>query len=239
MTERKVKLKITAEQIRNRERRLRLFKIALLAIIIFLILAYVILRIIYEVGAFTVTLDSAYNTNSCLVIYESQETKIASDILKAGKKEFMTNISGAWIPKNINDEADGTHNGDNYIAYTFYAENIGKEVIHYWSKITVDDVIKGADEAIRVNVIKNGQEVVYAKHSKRSGEPEPNTTPFYEDGIVMLEKTENFKPGDIDKYTVVIWLEGDDLECVDNIIGGEVKMHMNLTEEHIEQVEES
>lgn len=231
------KLKITAEKIKSRERRLRLLKIALLIIIIFLILAYVILRIIYEVGAFTVTLDSAYNTNSCLVIYENSEQKIASDVLKADKKEFMTNISGDWIPKDINDEADGTHNGANYIAYTFYAENIGKEVINYWSKITVDDVIKGADEAIRIKVIKDGEETVYAKQNKSSGEPEPNTTPFHEDGVVMLNKTENFKPGDINKYTVVIWIEGDDPECVDNIIGGEVKMHMNLTEEHIEQEE--
>ena len=51
----------------------------------------------------------------------------------------------------------------------------------------------------------------------------------------MLEKEENFKPGDVHKYTVIIWIEGEDPECVDNIIGGEVKMRMRLTEEHIEQ----
>ena len=41
--------------------------------------------------------------------------------------------------------------------------------------------------------------------------------------------------GYIDKYTIVIWLEGDDPECVDGLIGGEIKMHMNLTEEHIKE----
>ena len=55
----------------------------------------------------------------------------------------------------------------------------------------------------------------------------------------MLEKTENFKVGDIDKYTIVIWVEGDDPECTDDLIGGEIKMHMTLTEEHIAQDEQN
>ena len=54
----------------------------------------------------------------------------------------------------------------------------------------------------------------------------------------MLEVTENFKVGDIDKYTVVIWVEGDDPECKNDLIGGEIKMHMTLTEEHILQEDE-
>ena len=33
----------------------------------------------------------------------------------------------------------------------------------------------------------------------------------------------NFRVGDVDKYTVVIWLDGDDPECVDKIIGGAVE----------------
>ena len=50
--------------------------------------------------------------------------------------------------------------------------------------------------------------------------------------------TENFKVGDIDKYTVVIWVDGPDKECDNSLIGGEIKMHMTLTEEHILQDEE-
>ena len=32
-----------------------------------------------------------------------------------------------------------------------------------------------------------------------------------------------YQVGDVDKYTVVIWLDGDDPECVDKIIGGAVE----------------
>ena len=42
-------------------------------------------------------------------------------------------------------------------------------------------------------------------------------------------------PGKVDKVTVVIWLEGDDPECVNAILGGEMKMHMNIIEEHVEE----
>ena len=34
--------------------------------------------------------------------------------------------------------------------------------------------------------------------------------------------------GNVDKYTVVIWMEGDDPECVDKIIGGSVQFSMTI-----------
>ena len=231
----KGEIKLTAEKVRRREQRLRILKIILLVIVILLVLLYVVLKLVYEVGSFTVTLDTSYNLEGALVIYENHEQKLCLETLKAEELEYMTNISGSWIPKNIQDGPDGSNNGSNYIAYTFYAENQGKEVINYWRTIIIDDVIKNADEAIRVKVIKDGEETIYAKANKSTGEPETGTVAFEDDNTIMLEKEENFKPGDVHKYTVVIWIEGDDADCVDDIIGGEVKMHMKLTEEHIEQ----
>lgn len=228
-------IKLTAEKVRKREQRLRVLKIILLIIVVLLSLLYVVLKLIYEVGSFTVTLDTAYNLEGALVIYENHKQKLCLETLKAEELEFMTNIAGEWIPKNIQDGPDGSHNGQNYIAYTFYAENQGKEVINYWRTIEIDDVIKNADEAVRVKVIKDGVETTYAKVNKVTGEAEKGTVAFSDDNVIMLEQEKDFKPGDVHKYTVVIWLEGNDPECVDDIIGGEVKMHMRLTEEHIEQ----
>ena len=45
---------------------------------------------------------------------------------------------------------------------------------------------------------------------------------------------EGFMPGDIDKYTIVVWLEGNDLECIDSILGGEMKMIMTIGEDNID-----
>lgn len=228
------KLEEKAKKEKKKKARRTIFKILLVVVILFLINIYIILALIYKGENFTVTLDSEYGRESGLVIYEDKN-KYTRTFLRSEDIEFFTDISVDWLPENIDNEGDGSHNGKNYIAYTFYAENMGQDTINYWSTIKIDDVIKNVDDAIRVMVIKNGNKVIYAKNNRTTEQPEPNTIPFKDNETVMLEKTENFKVGDIDKYTIVIWVEGDDPECTDDLIGGEIKMHMTLTEEHIAQ----
>ena len=49
-------------------------------------------------------------------------------------------------------------------------------------------------------------------------------TPFLSDKIIESEQREELMPGEIDKYTVVIWLEGEDPECVNDILGGTLEL---------------
>ena len=51
---------------------------------------------------------------------------------------------------------------------------------------------------------------------------------FLSSTLVLRERTEGFAPRDKDKYTVVIWLEGNDPECIDDIIGGTIKFSMDF-----------
>ena len=183
-------------------------------------------------GAFTISLDPNFAKKSGLIIYENPETKESRRVLSATKNEFVDNISINWLPKDIDKHSGGAHNGDNYVAYTFYVENQGSDTVNYWYTILVDDVIKNVDTAVRVMVFLNGERTVYAKPA-RNGGAEPGTVPFYSDDVVMMAQRANFQEGEQDKITVVIFLEGDDPECVDAIIGGEMKMHMEITEEHI------
>jgi len=232
------KLDQKAKKESRKKARKIVLKILLVVIILFLVNVYIILSIMYKGENFTITLDSEYGRESGLVIYEELENKYLRTFLRSDDIEFFTDISVNWLPKDIDNEGEGSHNGRNYIAYTFYAENMGQDTINYWATIKIDDVIKNVDEAIRVMVFKNGEKVIYAKNNMITGNPEPGTTPFENEDTVMLEVTENFKVGDIDKYTVVIWVEGDDPECKNNLIGGEIMMHMTLTEEHILQEDE-
>ena len=66
-------VKLTAEKVRKREKRLTILKIILLVIVVLLSLLYIILKLIYEVGSFTVTLDTSYNLEGALVIYENKK----------------------------------------------------------------------------------------------------------------------------------------------------------------------
>ena len=65
----------------------------------------------------------------------------------------------------------------------------------------------------------------------KNGKPERNTTPFVNSELVAFEHRQRFGPGDIDKYTVVMWLEGTDIDCTDNLLGGEIKVHMEFNSE--------
>lgn len=231
MAKDKGKIKTDAEKIKRRERRIKILKIGLLITSLFLIIIYFLLNLFYSYGAFTVILDPNLSKDKGIIMYESLVDKTHRMILEAPRPDVMDNISINWLPQKINEESDGSHNGENYIAYTFYLEDLGLET-HYWYSICIDDVIKDVDEAVRVMVFMNGKETIYAK-ANRGGGPEKDTIPFYSNQYVMMEKRENMKPGDIDKYTVVIWVEGDDPDCIDAIIGGEMKMHMEFTEEKI------
>ena len=72
------------------------------------------------------------------------------------------------------------------------------------------------------------------KTAKSTEEPEKDTKAFYATNTVVKESRQDFKPGDIDKFTVIIFIEGDDPDCTNALIGGEMKMHMEITEEHVD-----
>ena len=228
-------VKVTAKQLKNRKKRAKIAKITLIILIVIFTVAYFILGIIYNGGRFTVTLDPNFSIKSGIILYDNLQEKNKVKRLYADNIDFMDNISINWLPADIDTESDGTHNGDNYIAYTFYLENDGPEVMHYWVECYIDDVIKNVDEAVRVMVILNGERTVYAKKNLLTGEAEEGTEIFYSDKLPILRQRTDFKPGDIDKYTIVVWIEGDDPDCLNALIGGEIKMHMEIVEEHIEQ----
>ena len=60
------------------------------------------------------------------------------------------------------------------------------------------------------------------------GNPEEGCTNFKTDKVVCSYEENNFLVGNVDKYTIVIWMEGDDPDCVDSIIGGSVQFSMHI-----------
>ena len=226
---------VTADKLKKRKKKFKIARILILILIVLLTMVYFILGIIYNGGRFTITLDNNFSLESGITLYESLNNKSKTTKLYANNMDFMDNISIKWLDTNIDNEKDGAHNGDNYIAYTFYVANEGKEVLNYWSELYIDDVIRNVDEAIRIIIYQNGERTVYAKKNSVTGKAEDGTEMFYRDELPVLRNRKNFKPGDIDKYTIVIFLEGDDPDCVNDLIGGEIKMHLDIREEHIEQ----
>jgi len=229
------RIKRKSERFHDANIKIKRLRKILVIMLIMLLVIYFVLKIVYDTGRFTITLDTSSDMKGAMIMYASKDNKLSRRKLQADAKDFMTNISGDWIPANINDEADGGHNGDNYIAYTFYLENEGDETIHYWYKVIIDDIIRNVDEALRIAIYINGEKTVYAKLNSTTHQPEKDTIAFKDAETAVLEQRRDFKPGDVDKCTIVIWIEGDDPECIDDLVGGELKLHMTVTEEHIKQ----
>lgn len=218
-------VRATAKSVRKRNVMLKLGIIILLIIILLLGAFYALSVFVNKAGNFTVWIQDG--DMNLITLSDTPDFEKCSTMLEADIIPQMDNITKSWMPDNLT-EIDGCHNGENYIAYTFYLKNAGINEIDYSSQIDIHAVTLGADHAVRVMVIKNGEERVYAKAQKDSTEPEPDTEPFLSNTVVMSDVTESFEPGEFDKYTVVIWLEGEDPECIDNIRGGVVKMSMHF-----------
>lgn len=222
-------IEVSIKKLKRRKKITKIIKLIILIALLILFISYIVMNIIYNNGNFSITLDKNLYFSRGIVIYDDPEYKVFRTELYAQAVDYFDNISYRWLPDNL-DEFDSSHNGDNYVAYTFYIENTGEDTSDYWSQIIIDDVIKNVDTAVRIRVYKNGEYVTYAKLGM-NGEAEKDTTPFVNDELITFEHRENFRPGDIDKYTVVMWIEGSDIDCTDNILGGEIKVHMEFNSE--------
>ena len=174
-----------------------------------------------NMGNFTINLNRLELFRRGVAIADNGDFKNATARLAADAVDNGTNIAADDLPADL-DDIDGSHNGKNYVAYTFYIRNAGKTDLGYSAKLKVVSASKGVDKAARVRVYRNGEPTTYAA-AAADGNPEPNTEPFVSKDVVTTISHNNFRVGDVDKYTVVIWLDGDDPECVDKIIGGAVE----------------
>ncbi len=184
-----------------------------------------------DTGSFSVGVNKVDIVKYGITLSESRDMAHANSRLNANISERITNISIRDLPANL-DMIDGEHNGDDYIAYTFYMMNAGEEEISYDYELTISNVFKGLDEAVRVRLYVDGEYTDFAKTKSDGTGPEPDTTEFYSLGVVTKKLVHGFKPGDIVKFTVVIWLEGDDPDCVDRVIDGLANFEMQISAVH-------
>lgn len=229
-------VKTESKKVKKREALIRILVIILVILLLFLSIMFACSSYINKAGDFTVTMDKdAFNMG--ITLSETPDFKNATRFLAGEKCANMGDCTYEWLPEDI-DDIDGTHNrsnGQEFLAYTFYVKNAGEVNVGYKAHIDIESVALGADEALRVMVIQNGERSIYAKPKKGTTNIMENNSGHYDisenfktNTKVMETDKEFFPVNEIDKYTVVIWLEGWDPECVDDILDGEIKMAMNF-----------
>ena len=234
----------TAEKVRKRDWLIRIIALILLILLLIIGIGYCSITILNKAGRFTVSLvPNDYGIQLC----ETEDFAKPTLNLSAAPVEDMNNITKDWI-LNKNEELGGDpvydsftaldkvwgeHNGKNYLAYTFGVRNASedaKDVVSYRATLNLEYEYKGADEAVRIMVFRNGQPTIYAKPRTSDGKLESFAADknFLEDDVVFEDVRSDFQVGETDRYTVVIWLEGEDPECVNAIMGGEAKFSMHF-----------
>ncbi len=205
-------------------------------------------------GSFTINL-TADMLRAGFVLHESREFDDPQTRLFSDHIERVNNITLTDIPLDV-DETDGQHNGKDYIAYTFYIRNEGENVEDYaWYFNFLSETLE-VGQCVWVMLFQDGDQVIYAEKTAAGKAEELYgfreapfgdqayaydlqyynkeerfglvTTPHVDDTIVAQGLVRGVEPGESHKYTVVIWIEGYDPECVDERFGGYAKYSMDF-----------
>lgn len=222
----KLDLRRTAKEAKKSAVIRRVLMFTAVTLVMVVAIMYLVSYFYDKMGSFTIKVNKYDMARQGITLSETKDIKNPKSRLQADIKVDMYNISGKDLPKDLNDH-DGSHNGDNYIAYTFYLANSGSDTVAVKYSLNMSKITKNVDSAIRVRLYEDGKATDYAK-SKTNGKPEAGTTPFPGAFVAANGVIDTFSPGDIRKYTVVIWLEGDDPDCINDIIGGSMKFDMSF-----------
>ena len=91
-------------------------------------------------------------------------------------------------------------------------------------------IIADGEKEIKAKWQEQGPETGLAeKNLDYNNESQYEVTNFISATRVYYRPVERLESAQIHKYTVIIWLEGWDAECIDNIKGGSVKMEMKFS----------
>ena len=224
-------LRRTASEVRNYRVRKKILITCLICLSLVVGMMYGVAALYKKTGSFTVSIDKYEMTKYGLTLSESRDMSHNNSHLNAKISEQITNISGESIDENV-DNIDGAHNGTDYIAYTFYLQNAGEVEIAYDYQINLSGVTQSLDEAIRVRLYVDGEPTTYAKTRSDGGGAEPGTTEFYSANVIMKGRMDGFAPQEVTKFTVVIWIEGNDPDCIDWLVGGQLKVDMKMSVVH-------
>lgn len=186
-----------------------------------------------QVGNFIIRTSS---TEYELYLSSTKEFEEPVSILNLGPgiKDF-NNTTLDRIDIDYIRNTDGNSSTLTYLAYTFYARNYSSVMIDYNIKLTIEGVYKNVDNAIWIMVIEEREEIaqtsIYAKWQTKGpniGKPENclgfETTPFMSNMTIFDYNVKNINKEEIIKYTIVVWLEGEDADCIDNIREGSIQL---------------
>lgn len=191
-----------------------------------------------NVGNFVISIEKTERLSISLSD-NNDFTNNATSILYAKGLENITHATYQNIPEDIAN-GDGDKNDEitkRYSAYSFYLKNTSPITVSYEMALDIKQLYKAVDGALRVLLIVDGESTIYAKrnpdgsiteHLSEDVPKKYTTVPFESETRICSNYTRVFQEGEVKKYTIVLWLEGFDVDCNDSIKGGAIRMTMQF-----------
>ena len=210
-----------------------------LAVTLFLSVVFLVVTFYgQDTGNFVMSVDyDAFNRG--IVLSETKSFDVTSSRLMTYPIEGAQDITYNWIQIDQVEETDGNYLDPDidYVAYTFYLENNGWETVDITYSIRITQVMNDLDQAIRVLIIDDGIQTIYQKRDEADelgNLPEyqvdlPDTSLFLDDYTVTRQTITRFIPQQIRKFSIIMWIEGEDPDTTDSIAGGSIKMQMSFS----------
>ena len=218
----------TAYEVKRYRILMRVIPIVLSAVTLFTSTIYVIAVMYDKYGSYTVSINKLDNIDYQLALSEERNFNTMTSRLNARAGEKITNISVNDLPNDL-DMIDGSHNGANYVAYTYYMKNVGKRTVKTEYLLYIVNVTQNLDKAVRIRLYINGEPSTYARTKSDGTGAEDGCEEFISATTISRRQLPTTAPGDVVKFTVVIWIEGDDIDCTDDLIGGTFKIDMKIS----------
>ena len=201
--------------------------------------------IIFGIASALIAIITYYGQNAGNFVMEIDPNAYRRGIVLSADEEFLSpsprllsdaiinvrDMTYDWLKIDEAIATDGNYADPDYkyIAYTLYIQNIGDETCDVNMNATIVSLQKGLDGAMRFLVIEDETlEKMYMKPDTVETEyvDMPEAEHFVSDIIIMDGEITNFKPYQIKKYTIIVWLEGQDPDCTDEILGGRIKLRL-------------
>ena len=235
----------------------RISRYAILCSLVFLLILSGFTLYGDRVGNFTVVLkEDEVNISACLTKNFEKDLTSRFDVpgieylSPTTYREIPDSLThGVGIKNDENNK---------YMAFSFYLLNLTERAITYDFSVEITDELAGTkddtckpSDALRILILQESEMDealegsaslktdgnVYARQEdsqegiealKAANYPDDKVTYFAEGSEIIKREGIAFETDGIVKYTIVIWLEGYDISCRDELIGGRLKMRMNF-----------
>ena len=213
---------------------------------------YIFLLVIVLIGFSTYVGLVIFIKNETGNFYVSPEVNNRSGITLSDDMSFPSFFSRIKIESNVDKnnmtydaikldeifQSDGQYIDleQGYLAYTFYIRNVGTETItvDYYMRCT--EIYNSMDEYVRILIIED--DTTYRMYQKADLPNEDNNMPLYNglplgldfesQTIIFSDSFDKFKPGEVKRFRVIIWLEKQDPDINDDFQSGNIKVQLNF-----------